>query len=50
MHNRSPKSSVGLDGKLTIAKLNPTYKKEERLFTNYRPISQLPAISKVFEK
>ncbi len=37
--------------KLKIAKINPIYKKDdENLFTNYRPISLLPAISKVFEK
>ena len=37
--------------KLKIAKICPVYKKdEEYLFTNYRPISLLPAISKIFEK
>ena len=37
--------------KLKIAKIKPIYKKdEETKFTNYRPISLLPAISKVFEK
>ena len=36
---------------LKLAKVCPIYKKEdENLFTNYRPISLLPAISKVFEK
>ncbi len=37
--------------KLKIAKINPIYKKDDdNLFNNYRPISLLPAISKVFEK
>jgi hypothetical protein len=37
--------------KLKIAQISPIYKKDdESLFNNYRPISLLPAISKVFEK
>ena len=37
--------------KLKIAKVTPVFKKDdETLFTNYRPISILPALSKIFEK
>ncbi len=37
--------------KLKISKIIPTHKKEnENLSTNYRPISLLPVISKIFEK
>jgi hypothetical protein len=37
--------------KLKIAKITPAHKKDdETLFTNYRPNSLLPAISKIFEK
>ena len=37
--------------KLKIARVKPLYKKDDdHLFNNYRPISLLPAISKIFEK
>ena len=37
--------------KLKIAKILPIYKKEENnIFDNYRPISLLPTLSKVFER
>ncbi len=37
--------------KLKIAKICPIHKKDyDTLFTNYRPISLLPAISKIFKK
>ena len=37
--------------RLKIARVKPLYKKDDsHMFTNYRPISLLPAISKIFEK
>ena len=37
--------------KLKIAEITPTHKKHERIFKeNYRPISILPAVSKIYER
>ena len=48
--NQTLKTGVFPD-KLKIAKVTPVYKKgNENTFCNYRPISLLPSISKVFEK
>ncbi len=48
--NQSLKTGIFPD-KLKIAKVIPLFKKDdETCFSNYRPISLLPSISKVFEK
>ncbi len=48
--NQKLKTGIFPD-KLKIAKVNLTYKKDDKtIFTNYRPISLLPAISKLFER
>ena len=48
--NKSFEHGIVPDG-LKIAKVIPIYKsKEKDLFKNYRPISLLPSISKIFEK
>ena len=37
--------------KLKLAKVKPLFKKNDQpIFTNYRPISLLPSLSKVFER
>ena len=47
--NKSLKSGIFLN-QLKIAKVTPIYKKDnKKIITNYRPISVLPVISKVFE-
>lgn len=48
--NQSLKRGIFPD-KLKIARVIPLYKKDDdKLFTNYRPISLLPTFSKIFEK
>jgi hypothetical protein len=48
--NQSMRNGV-FPSKLKIAKICPIFKKgDATLFNNYRPISLLPAISKIFEK
>jgi hypothetical protein len=48
--NQSIETSVFPDF-LKVAKISPIYKKgEDNLFGNYRPVSVLPSISKVFER
>ena len=48
--NQSLKSGIFPD-ELKIARVIPIYKKQDiHLLDNYRPISLLPAISKIFEK
>ena len=48
--NQSLKSGIFPDS-LKLAKITPIYKKDDvHLIENYRPISVLPSISKVFEK
>ena len=43
-------TTVIFPDKLKIAKVTPVYKKcDKKLINNYRPISVLPVISKVFE-
>jgi len=48
--NESMETSV-FPSKLKIVKVIPIYKsKDKQSFTNYRPISLLPSISKIYEK
>ena len=47
--NQSLKSGI-FPSQLKIAKVTPIYKKDDKkIITNYRPISVLPVVSKVFE-
>ena len=47
--NQSLKSGI-FPNQLKIAKVTPTYKKDnKKIISNYRPISVLPVVSKVFE-
>ena len=46
--NQSLRSRIFPD-QLKIAKVTPIYKDDKKLIKNYRPISVLPVISKVFE-
>ena len=47
--NQSLKSGI-FPNQLKIAKVTPIYKKDDKkIITNYRPISVLPVVSKVFE-
>ena len=47
--NQSLKSGI-FPNKLKIAKVTPIYKEgDKKIITNYRPISVLPVVSKVFE-
>ena len=48
--NKSIESGIVPEG-MKLAKIVPSYKsKDPTLFSNYRPISLLPSISKIFEK
>ena len=50
MVNQSLSSGI-FPNKLNISKVLPIFKKDDvQLLNNYRPISMLPTISKVFEK
>ena len=48
--NQTLSTSIFPDS-LKVAKVIPLYKKDDKaLFDNYRPISILPSISKIFER